>query len=466
MRNNTLTLLALLTSLSIHAQDISGQWYGTLKVQGTQLRIVFHLTQTDSVYSATMDSPDQGAYGILMNSATFEDNLLKLEIPSATIKYIGTLEENNTVVGTFQQGGLEIPLDLSREEIQKVEAQRPQEPTKPYPYYSEEVVFQNTEAKVSLAGTLTLPSKEGIYPVVILITGSGPQNRNEEVFGHKPFLVISDYLTRNGIGVLRYDDRGVGESTGDFATATSADLATDVESAIAYLKTREEVDKTKIGLIGHSEGGLIAPMVASRSSDVAFIVLLAGPGVPGDQVLLSQQRLIGKAMGTSDEILQENQATNREVFEIVKQSKNLEQLKADLTSYITKLVVENPSEEQPTGMSNEEFVTLQVAQIATPWMRYFIRFDPSPVLEKVKCPVLALNGEKDLQVAPNENLEGINNALERGGNENVSIKELAGLNHLFQESETGSPLEYGSIEETFSPVALKEMTNWILEQLK
>ena len=466
MRNNTLLLLALLTSLSIHAQDISGQWYGTLKIQGTQLRIVFNLAQTDTVYSATMDSPDQGAFGIPMTSATFEDKLLKLEIPSATIQYTGTLEEDHTVVGTFKQGGLEIPLDLFREEIQKEEAQRPQEPTKPYPYYSEDVIFQNTEAKVSLAGTLTLPSKEGVYPVVILISGSGPQDRNEEVFGHKPFLVISDYLTRNGIGVLRYDDRGVGESTGDFATATSADFATDVESAITYLKTREEVDKTKIGLVGHSEGGLMAPMVASRSSDVAFIVLLAGPGVPGDQLLLSQQRLIGIAMGTSDEILQENQATNKEIFEIVKQSKNLEQLKADLTSFITKLVVENPSEEQPTGMSNEEFVVLQVEQIATPWMRNFISFDPTPVLEKVKCPVLALNGEKDLQVAPNENLEGIKNALERGGNRKVRIKELAGLNHLFQESETGSPREYGSIEETFSPVALKEISNWIWEQLK
>ena len=258
----------------------------------------------------------------------------------------------------------------------------------------------------------------------------------------------------------------MGESTGDFATATSADFATDVESAITYLKTREEVDKTKIGLVGHSEGGLMAPMVASRSSDVAFIVLLAGPGVPGDQLLLSQQRLIGIAMGTSDEILQENQATNKEIFEIVKQSKNLEQLKADLTSFITKLIVENPSEEQPTGMSNEEFVVLQVEQIATPWMRNFISFDPTPVLEKVKCPVLALNGEKDLQVAPNENLEGIKNALERGGNRKVRIKELAGLNHLFQESETGSPREYGSLEETFSPVALKEISNWIWEQLK
>ena len=466
MKKISLLVLALTTSLSIYAQDISGSWYGTLKVQGTQLRVVFNLTQKDTVYSATMDSPDQGAFGIPMTSATFEDNLLKLEIPSATIQYKGTLGENQTIVGIFKQGGLEIPLDLSREEIQKEEVKRPQEPIEPYPYYSEEVVFRNTKANVSLAGTLTLPSKEGVYPVVILITGSGPQNRNEEVFGHKPFLVISDYLTRKGIGVLRYDDRGVGESTGDFVKATSADFATDVESAIAYLKTREEVDKTKIGLIGHSEGGLIGPMVANRSSDVAFIVLLAGPGVPGDQVLLSQQRLIGNSMGISEEKLLEAHNTNREIFELVKQSKNLEQLKADLTSFIKDQLDKTPSEEIPDGMNTEQYIALQVDQFATPWMRYFIMYDPARELEKVKCPVLALNGEKDLQVAAKENLEGIKNALEKSGNKNVSIKELASLNHLFQESETGLPSEYGAIEETFSLVALKEISNWILEQLK
>lgn len=466
MKKITLVVFALMISISIYAQDITGSWYGTLNLQGTQLRIVFNLTQTDTEYSASMDSPDQGAFGVPMTSATFEDSIVELAIPSATIQYKGTLKEDQKIVGIFKQGGLEIPLDLSREEAQKEEVRRPQEPTKPYPYYSEEIVFQNTEAKVSLAGTLTLPEKEGVYPVVILITGSGPQNRDEEVFGHKPFLVLSDYLTRNGIGVLRYDDRGVGESTGDFSIATSADFATDVESAIAYLKTREEVAKDKIGLIGHSEGGLIAPMIASKSSDVAYIVLLAGPGMAGDQVLLSQQKLIGKSMGISKEKLLEAQNTNREIFEIVKQSESLAQLKVDLTSFIKNQLEENSNEEVPDEMSIEEYIAFQVEQVATPWMRYFIMYDSTPELEKVTCPVLALNGEKDLQVASKENLEGIKNALEKGRNQNITIKELANLNHLFQESETGTLDEYANIEETFSLVALEEISKWILKQVK
>jgi uncharacterized protein len=282
--------------------------------------------------------------------------------------------------------------------------------------------------------------------------------------GHKPFLIISDHLTKNGMAVLRYDDRGVGKSSGDFKTATSADFATDVESAITYLKTRKEINTKKIGLMGHSEGGLIAPMVASKSKDVAFIVLMAGPGMQGDQLLLLQQKLIGKASGGSDENLLKIEFENRKAFDIVKKSNSTEQLNIDLTNFIKQNLVENPNTKIPDGMSNDDFVNLQVKAIATPWMQYFIKYNPIPALEKVKCPVLAINGEKDLQVPPKENLAAIKNALTKGGNKKVTIKEFPNLNHLFQECITGSPDEYATIDQTISPIALEAITKWIKTQ--
>lgn len=465
MKTISILLITLLAAFTLTAQDITGQWNGVLNVQGTQLRLVFNVSKTETGYSSTMDSPDQGANGIPVTNTTFENSTIKFEVANAGIQYIGVLKENE-IVGTFKQGGLELPLNLSRKAIEKAAVVRPQEPLKPYPYYSEEVTFQNTKANISLAGTLTLPKKEGNFPVVILITGSGPQNRDEEILGHKPFLIISDYLTRNGIGVLRYDDRGVGQSTGDFETATSADFATDVESAIAYLKTRKEINKNKIGLIGHSEGGLIAPIVASKSEDVDFIVLLAGTGIQGDKLLLLQEALIARAGGTSETEIEKSIEANARMFEMVVKSTDTEKLKADLTNEMNEIFKNDSTAEIPGGMTQEQFISLQVDQITSPWMQYFMKFDPATTLEKVKCPVLAVNGEKDLQVPPKENLTAIKNALEKGGNKNVTTIEFPNLNHLFQESETGSPTEYATIEQTFSPIALEAITTWIKAQTK
>lgn len=465
MKTISIFILTLLTSFTVTAQDITGKWNGALKIQGTQLRLAFNVTKSDNGYSATMDSPDQKVAGIPVTSTTFENSKIKFEITNAGIVYIGELKDSE-IVGTFKQSGQEFPMNLSKKAIEKEEAKRPQTPVKPYPYYSEEVTFQNTKANISLAGTLTLPTKEGKFPVVTLITGSGPQTRDEEIFGHKAFLVLSDYLTKNGIAVLRYDDRGVGQSTGDFKTATSADFATDVESAIAYLKTRKEINKKKIGLIGHSEGGLIAPIVAVKSKDVAFITLLAGTGIQGDQILLLQQKLIGKASGVSEEDLQKSEVENTKVYKIIKQSTNMEQLKTDLTNYYKQELKENPSPEKPNGMSDDEFINLIVEDMATPWMQYFISYNPVPTLEKVKCPVLAINGDKDLQVPSKENLEGIKKAVTKGGNKKVTTIELPNLNHLFQECTTGSPNEYGTIEQTFSPTAMTVVLNWIKTQTK
>jgi pimeloyl-ACP methyl ester carboxylesterase len=460
MRKLTICILAVLMASSVLGQDITGQWNGLLNVQGMKLRLVFHITQTDQGYSSTMDSPDQGAAGIPMSSTVFENPKLTLKMVNAAIEYEGELKDGQ-ITGTFKQQGMSFPMDLKREVIEKPVVNRPQEPKKPYPYYSEEVTFENKKAGVKLAGTLTLPAKESKYPVVILITGSGPQNRDEELMGHKPFLVLADHLTRNGIAVLRYDDRGTAQSTGDFSKATSVDLASDVEAAIVYLKSRKDIDKKKIGLIGHSEGGIIAPMVASKSKDVSFIVLLAGTGIPGDQLLLLQQELIGKASGMSESDLLKNREINKGCFDIIIKASDQDQLKADLTGYLKQTINEFPADQRPAGMSDDDLIKMVLNQITSTWMQYFIKYDPVPALQKVKCPVLALNGEKDLQVPPGENLAAIGKALEKGRNKKATIKEMPGLNHLFQECTIGSPDEYAMIEQTFSPIALEVVAKWI-----
>lgn len=466
MRKILLSLITIFTIVNAFGQDIIGDWNGALKVQGIQLRLVFHISKTDSGFSATMDSPDQGAKGIPVTSVSFGNQVLKVAIAAAMIEYEGTLNKEQLIEGNFKQGGQVFPLNLSRDTIEAVKTVRPQEPKQPYPYYSEEVKFNNVKANLSLAGTLTLPSKEGNFPVVILISGSGAQNRDEELLGHKPFLVLSDYLTRNGIAVLRYDDRGTAQSEGDFKSATSADFATDAAAAVQYLLTRKEINKKQIGLIGHSEGGLIAPMLAAKSKDVAFIVLLAGPGIPGDQLLLLQQILIGKASGVSNVDLVKASLVNKKAFNIVVKSKNLDTLKSDLTQYIQQAIKEDTSGKKPEGMSEADYIKMQVDQLASPWMQFFMQYNPAINLEKVRCPVLAINGAKDLQVPPEINLAAIKKALEKGGNHHFIIKELPDLNHLFQECKTGSPSEYATIEQTISPIALKEISDWILQRTK
>jgi hypothetical protein len=331
-------------------------------------------------------------------------------------------------------------------------------------YHSEEISFKNDNAGITLSGTLTIPNKLGKFPAVVLISGNGEHNRNAEFSGHKPFMVIADYLTKKGIAVLRFDKRGVGLSKGNYKTATTFDFASDVTAAIKYLQTRKEINKDKIGLIGHSEGGLIAPIVAGSSRNVAFIVLLAAPGIPGDKLLLLQQSLIAKAKGVSEpEILKSNDLS-RKAFDIVKKYTNPEELQTQMTNYITEISKDDP--DKPQNLTEEEYVKLQVTKILSPWMVNFLRYDPAVALEKVKCPVLAISGTKDLQVSPKENIDAIKKALTIGGNANVTTKELPDLNHLFQECQTGLPGEYNKIEQSFSPGALTEIANWLTIKLK
>jgi len=452
----------ILVPFLTRAQDITGKWNGMLKVQGMELRLVFHISKDDSAYSTVLDSPDQKAFGIPASSTSFKNATLIIEIAKLGARYEAQYNASE-FEGTFYQANQSFPLNLTTSEVAKKKLNRPQEPKKPYPYRSEVVSFPGGAPDVKLAGTLTMPKGEGPFAVVVLISGSGPQNRDEEFLTHKPFLVLSDYLTRKGMAVLRYDDRGFAESTGKHATATSEDLANDVRAAIAYLKTRNEIDREHIGLIGHSEGGLIAPMLAATNSDVAFIVLMAGPGVPGDQILLKQSVLIGKASGLSEKDIQRELTMGKNIFELFHKYGESDLFEPKLREYLEAAITEENM--IPEGKTKEEYIQLLMSPFKMPWYRYFISYDPAKSLRKVQCPVLALNGSLDVQVAP-ENLEYIEKALKEGGNDNVTIKEYANMNHLFQKCITGSLDEYSTIEQTIDPMVLNDISNWIEKQNK
>ncbi len=452
MNKKALSLLVFFISLSLYAQDISGKWNGILKFQGTQLRIIFNIVHTDKGYIAAMDSPDQGAKDIPVSNVKYDHSVLILEVSNLGIRYEGRITESGDVKGTFEQSGVSIPLTLSRKLVEKEKIVRPQEPDKPYPYTCEDIVFRNEKDHIELAGTLTLPRKKGPFPAVVLISGSGPQNRDEELLGHRPFLVLSDYLTREGIAVLRFDDRGTAESTGDFYAATTFDFAADVEYAVKYLQRRKDIDNRKIGLIGHSEGGIIAPIVASANKNINFIVLMAGSMLRGDKQALLQKSRIEEQL----EINQEEMEKERDIFAeaytmIFNEEWSEEELEDELFSFFK-------------SKYSEDYARDLVNQLTMPWMLNFLRLDPKIYLKKVHCPILAINGSKDLQVPAKENLQVIRDVFAES--DNVTIEELENLNHLFQECGTGLPNEYGAISQTISPMALEVISKWILQQVQ
>ena len=433
-----------------------GVWQGALEGNGMRLRLQLHVSHDDQKQLvAALDSPDQGVSGLPAIHVLQKDAAFHFEIPVVSGVYDGTLNAAKTAItGSWTQNNVEQKLDFRRSD-QLLELVRPQNPVKPYPYKEEEIAFPNGKAKISLAGTLTLPRAPGPFPAAVLLSDSGPHDRDESIVGHRPFLVLADHLTRKGIAVLRFDKRGIGKSTGDYANATTEDFAGDAEAALVYLKTRKEVDPKKTGLIGHGEGGVIAPLVAAHSSDVAWIVLLAGPGLNGEDTLLLQSELILKTAGVDDEQIAKTREFNKQTYALVRQEKDTATLQAKLSD-----LVEN------SGMSASlppAALQSQVRLMVSPWFRFSLDYDPVPTLQKTVCPVLALNGEKDLQVAPKENLAKIQKALQDGGNKDFQTAELPGLNHLFQHSPTGSPTEYGSILETMAPEALNAVSDWVLK---
>ncbi len=466
-----LTLLNPVQTSSFPNGKIEGIWQGTLKFSGIELRIIFSISRaSDNTLKATYDVPEQNAIDIPVDEITFNNREVRLEIIPIEGVFEGKLSEDGEMIdGKWIQSGMTLPLVLERTQT-KFEIKRPQEPKEPYPYIAEEVVFKNIEAGIRLAGTLTRPHSEGTFPAVLLLSGSGAQDRDESVFGHRPFLVLADYLTRRGMAVLRVDDRGIGGSAGDFDKATALDFASDAMAGVAYLKNRKEIDHGCIGLAGHSEGGMIAPMVASQSSGIAFIVLIASPGLAIKQMEFFEEVRALKANGASDNLIARNRAVQERLFAVINRETDSQVVKEKFTSIIKEFFKGlNAQEKKIIGISEKNLdvhIQEKFRRLHSPWFRFYLNYDPGTVLKKTSCPVLAVNGEKDVQVTPKENLEAIKSALEAGGNKNYTIKELPGLNHLLQTAETGNISEYGKIEETMSPFAMQIIGDWILKQVK
>jgi uncharacterized protein len=441
----------------------AGDWYGSLEVQGMKLGIVMHLAASkDGGYTATMDSPDQGAMGIPVPSVRVEGDSVLLSIPAIRGGFSGRIVNDTAMNGAWKQAGMEFPLPLVRRSA-PIEIKRPQNPKKPYPYDEEEVRFDNPSAGISLAGTLTLPREGRPCAAVVMITGSGPQDRDETIFQHKPFWIIADHLTRHGIAVLRCDDRGVGSSQGSPATATSADFAGDVLAAVAYLRGRKEIDPARIGLIGHSEGGMIAPMAAQKDKGIAFLVLLAGTGVVGEEILYEQGALITRANGMAESEIKKNRAMQHTLFNVVREEADSAKAMARLVAIMREAQERESGGDTAAMQTSEVMIRAQAAQLNSPWFRFFLFYDPAVALRKTTIPVLALNGERDLQVSPLQNIPAIEAALKAAGNTRVKTMVLPQLNHLFQTAKSGAITEYGTLEETVSPVALDAMSTWIGE---
>jgi len=442
------------------SSEIVGNWQGNLTVGTVKVPLTFIIKKENKENLGVSLSSQERK--IAANIMEFRDNHLQIEFSSIGGKFEGEYQKSSkTIPGKWYQGGQVFDVILEKRS-KEVEIKRPQEPHKPYPYNEEQVTYKNEKANITLAGTLTYPKEGNSFPVVILISGSGALDRDETVFGHRPFLIIADYLTRRGIEVLRVDDRGIGGTSGNYLESTINDFASDVISGINFLKKRKEINERMIGLIGHSEGGIIAPLVASLTSDVAFLVLMAGPGVLLEEILYKQAELIGRAEKLSEELISQETSLQKELFSIIKEEKNNDKAKLKLEKVVSGALEKMKSQNLP--IFSQGSIDAQINFMISPWFRDFLSYDPREALRNVKCPILAINGEKDLQVPFKENLETIKKELKERGNKNYKVRELPNLNHLFQTTQTGAISEYSNIEETISPVALKLIGDWILEQ--
>lgn len=461
------------------AASLAGNWYGAIEVPGGKLRVAFRISSEGGALKAVMDSLDQGAKDIPVSKVELKDGRAIIEVAVIGGVFEGRLgAKGDSLDGEWRQSGQRLRLKLQR--VKDVpSAHRPQTPKGPFPYEAREVAFhhspgvpgsaasgEGTKEQVTLKGTLTLPrsASKSRWPAAILISGSGPQDRDETLMEHKPFAVIADSLTRAGVAVLRFDDRGVGASTGrPFPWATSADNAEDVRAAVQFLRGCPEVDANRIGLIGHSEGGLIGPMVAAEDSRIAFVVLLAGPGVAGSEILKLQTSLILRANGAPEATIQRVREQQEAIFPILTGPGSMERRSAEALTALRKLFDALPEAERAAVKDPETQIKNSLAGLTHPWMDYFLRYDPKPALRKLRCPVLVVNGSKDLQVDTQQNVPAITAAVLEGGNSQLSVEVLPGLNHLFQSCKTGSPAEYASIEETHAKALLKLLSRWVPE---
>jgi pimeloyl-ACP methyl ester carboxylesterase len=475
MKSLVKTILIILIGMSFNelkgqetADQFAGSWLGTLDVGEVQLRIIFNLSlNSDGHYKATLDSPDQGAAGVPLGEVKLYADSIRIDAPSIYGYYQGKIVTPTTIEGQWSQAGRTFELNLEKQDTIFV-LNRPQEPRPPFPYQEEEVTFENKVQHFSLQGTLTIPEGEGPFPAVVLVTGSGSQNRDEEIFGHKPFRLIADHLTRAGIMVLRYDDRGFGSSGGSNIGATSLDYALDARSAIEFLFSQPLADPSSVGVIGHSEGGMIAFQLASQYQDIAFIITLAGPGIDGKDILLDQSEYINRLSGVDKTVREDNRIVMTRVYDLMINNESYNSWVEETKEFITDYYSGSPR----SSYSEGDLETIKsnllgsIPESVYPWMRYFIRWDPSGLFATINCPVLALNGEKDCQVLAEKNIYAIREGLHAAGNTRSTTMILPGLNHLFQHCRTGLPNEYSTIEETFDPAVLDIISSWILKQYK
>lgn len=449
---------------SLNAQW-KGSWNGALDFNGFKLPIVFHIAEDNGTYVSTFDSPAQEVYGAAINKTICTTDSVYFIMTEIGAHYAGKLNtSNNTIEGVFTQASRSFTLVLTSGNYEEKKSKRPQEPSEPYPYVVKKLTAKNEQHDVVLSGTLTIPDTLKKYPVVILISGSGPQDRDESLLGHKPFWIIADHLTRKGFAVLRYDDRGVGQSTGNFSQATSLDFSYDAESWLTHLEKLPYINKKQMGFAGHSEGGIIAPMIAARNKNTAFIILLAGTGVNGEEIIVKQTELIGTAEGEGD--AKKSAETNRKLIKALLSSRKPAESDAAMRKVFHEEFKKMSAAELAEYSDTAQYINQNIAQMNNHWFRYFLTYDPSTTLQKVKCPVLVLNGDKDLQVDSKQNMPPIEKALIAGKNKNYKAVELKNHNHLFQHTITGKISEYGSIEETFSTEALEEIHAWLNAILK
>lgn len=469
MKKYIYLLLVLCCSLSHLSQAQSrllGDWEGVLRVQGIELPLVIHLSSSKNGFQGSFDSPKQKAFGIALSTVEIKGDSLVFTHAPGRIRFAGMLRENDSIVGTFTQGPQQFDLSFGRvldpnmagQQAQKTV--RSQQPQPPFPYAVKEVKVKNKKGGHQLAGTLTMPHGKGPFPAVVLVSGSGPQNRNSEVFDHEPFWVLADYLSRAGIAVLRYDDRGVAQSTGDFNGATSEDFAEDALAVWEFLRKQKGVDKKRVGMIGHSEGGMIVPIAYAKRPELNFAVLMAGVGIPVKDLLLEQLQAVGKAEGLEQAVLDSQMQENARIFgwlNTLSKEAARDSIQQMLAHARMALPVGDVAARQAAEAQHEAVLNM----FMDPWFLFFIKYDPAPYLQKLQCPVLAINGDQDVQVVSKSNLTGIQNGLTAGGNKNYKICELEGLNHLFQPTQTGAVSEYAEIDITFDEKAMATIAELI-----
>ncbi len=467
MKRMLTAALAFLLPGALAAQTFgtAGRWEGSIEVPGQPLVVMVDLEQADGGWSGTIDIPAQGADGLPLSAVTVDGETVKFTISGVPGEptFEGRLS-GGEITGEFTQGPARLPFRLGREAVAVEAPSRPQEPKPPFPYDEEEALYQNGD--VTIAGTLTLPPGDGRVPAALLISGSGALNRDMELAGHKPFLVLADHLTRLGVAVLRVDDRGVGGSTGSTSQSTSRHKAADVLAGVRFLRAHDRIDPERVGLIGISEGGLVAPLALNRvpPGTVAFAVLLAGPGVPGGDVLRQQLRRIAAANGATAEMIEELASLQDRALRIIGGEMPPEEAEAALRQVVREQLAASPETAQLSGEALESTVTAAVESNLSPWFRFFIRYDPAPALGGLAVPTLALFGGKDTQVDADQNQSAMEAALAASGNPDVTIRRFPDANHLFQTAGTGSPAEYAQIEETMAPEVLDLIGSWIVER--